>query len=52
MVRDLKTGEERYLADPRELGELVSRPVRDAVEAGRADESPHESPQKNPRSGG
>ncbi len=52
MVRDLKTGEERYLADPRELGELVSRPVRDAVEAGRADESPQESPQKNPRSGG
>jgi hypothetical protein len=45
MVRDLKTGEERYLSDPRELGELVSRPVLE----GRADELP---PKKNPRSGG
>ena len=46
MVRDLKTGEERYLSDPRELGELVSRPV---LEAGRGDEPPQK---KNPRSGG
>jgi hypothetical protein len=45
MVRDLKTGEERYLSDPRELGELVSRPVLE----GRADETPQK---KNPRSGG
>jgi hypothetical protein len=45
MVRDLKTGEERYLSDPRELGELVSRPVLE----GRADDPPQK---KNPRSGG
>ena len=29
-VRDLKTGEERYLSDPRELGELLSREMRGA----------------------
>jgi hypothetical protein len=27
-VRDLKTGEERYLSDPREIGELMLRQVR------------------------
>lgn len=30
-IRDLKTGEERYLSDPRELGELMR-------EAGKGDE--------------
>ena len=29
-VRDLKSGEERYVSDPRELGELVLRKLRDA----------------------
>jgi hypothetical protein len=29
-VRDLKTGEERYLSDPRELGKLALRKMRDA----------------------
>lgn len=27
-VRDLRTGEERYLSDPREVGELMLRQVR------------------------
>ncbi len=27
-VRDLRTGEERYLKDPREIGELVLRQLR------------------------
>jgi hypothetical protein len=27
-VRDLRTGEERYLSDPREIGELMLRQVR------------------------
>jgi hypothetical protein len=27
-VRDLRTGEERYLTDPREIGELVLRQLR------------------------
>lgn len=27
-VRDLRTGEERYLTDPREIGELMLRQVR------------------------
>lgn len=31
-VRDLKTGEERYLSDPRELGELLNREMREAAE--------------------
>lgn len=40
-VRDLKTGEERYLSDPREIGELMLRQVRAerkgaALPAGRA----------------
>ena len=30
-VRDLKTGEERYLNDPRELGEMVLRKMREAA---------------------
>ena len=29
-VRDLKTGEERYVSDPRELGELVLRRLRES----------------------
>ena len=29
-VRDLRTGEERYLSDPREIGELMLRQVRAA----------------------
>lgn len=29
-VRDLRTGEERYLTDPREIGELVLRQLRAA----------------------
>lgn len=28
-VRDLRTGEERYLSDPRELGELMLRKLRE-----------------------
>ena len=31
-IRDLKTGEERYLNDPRELGEMVLRKMRQARE--------------------
>lgn len=27
-VRDLRTGEERYLSDPREIGELMLRQAR------------------------
>ena len=27
-VRDLRTGEERYLSDPREIGELMLRQIR------------------------
>lgn len=29
-IRDLRTGEERYLNDPREIGELVLRQLRAA----------------------
>jgi hypothetical protein len=29
-IRDLKTGEERYLRDPRELVELVVKPMSEA----------------------
>ena len=32
-VRDLKTGKERYLSDPRELGEILTRELREAGEA-------------------
>jgi hypothetical protein len=32
-VRDLKTGEERYLGDPHELGELVLRKLRESRRA-------------------
>ena len=31
-VRDLKTGKERYLSDPRELGEMLTRELREAGE--------------------
>lgn len=44
-VRDLKTGEERYLSDPRELGEMVNREMRGVGEAA-------ENEQKNPGTGG
>jgi hypothetical protein len=30
-VRDLRTGEERYLGDPREIGELMLRKLREAA---------------------
>jgi hypothetical protein len=42
-VRDLRTGEERYLSDPRELGELILRKLR---EAGRTASRDHKSHQK------
>ncbi|HKI01253.1 MAG TPA: hypothetical protein VKK31_04685 [Thermoanaerobaculia bacterium] len=29
-IRDLRTGEERYLSDPREIGELMLRQLRAA----------------------
>lgn len=35
-VRDLKTGEERYLSDPRELGELVLRRLRETGRTSRS----------------
>lgn len=35
-VRDLRTGQERYLSDPRALGELILRQLR-AAEAGEAE---------------
>jgi hypothetical protein len=37
-VRDLRTGEERYLNDPRELGEMVLRKMREAARAGKRGE--------------
>jgi hypothetical protein len=40
-VRDLKTGEERYLSDPRELGEMVNREMKGM---GVAAEDEHENP--------
>lgn len=36
-VRDLRTGQERYLSDPRALGELMLRQLR-AAEAGEAED--------------
>jgi hypothetical protein len=39
-VRDLKTGEERYLSDPKDLGELVLRRLR---EAGRTSKNAHKN---------
>lgn len=33
-VRDLETGEERYVSDPRELGDLVNRRMREAEKTG------------------
>jgi hypothetical protein len=44
-VRDLKTGEERYLSDPRELGEMVNREMRGAGVAA-------EGEKENPGTGG
>jgi hypothetical protein len=38
-VRDLRTGEERYLSDPREIGELMLRQLRTARKAGRTEDS-------------
>lgn len=38
-VRDLRTGEERYLTDPREIGELVLRQLRAAHNAARNESS-------------
>jgi hypothetical protein len=35
-VRDLKTGEERYLSDPRQLGEMVLRKMREAAKAAKS----------------
>ncbi|MEO6192502.1 MAG: hypothetical protein ABIS20_05795 [Thermoanaerobaculia bacterium] len=35
-IRDLETGEERYVSDPQELGELVIRRMRTNGEAGTA----------------
>ena len=32
-VRDLKTGKERYLSHPRELGEMLTREMRKSGEA-------------------
>jgi hypothetical protein len=31
-VRDLKTGKERYVSDPRELGEILAQEMREAGE--------------------
>jgi hypothetical protein len=39
LVRDLRTGEERYLSDPREIGELMLRQLRTARNAGRTEGS-------------
>lgn len=44
-VRDLKTGEERYLSDPCQLGELLNREMRGAERAA-------EEGQENPGTGG
>jgi hypothetical protein len=44
-VRDLETGEQRYVSDPRELGDLVNRRMR---EAGKTEEPE----QENRRTGG
>jgi hypothetical protein len=44
-VRDLKTGEERYLSDPRQLGELLNREMRGVGMA-------TEDGQENPGTGG
>ena len=44
-VRDLRTGEERYLKDPREIGELVLRQLRAAYGAKSEPERERESGQ-------
>lgn len=49
LVRNLRTGEERYLSDPRELGEMVTRKLR---EAGRTAEGEPESRQEKWGTGG
>jgi hypothetical protein len=35
-VRNLKTGEERYLTDPREIGEILARKLREEAGAPKA----------------
>lgn len=40
-IRDLRTGEERYLTDPREIGELVLRQLQ-AASGNRNEESQEE----------
>jgi hypothetical protein len=35
-VRNLKTGEERYLSDPREIGEILARKLREEAGAPKA----------------
>ena len=37
-VRDLRTGEEKYLTDPREIGDLVLRQLRTACSSTRDEE--------------
>ena len=41
-VRDLRTGEERYLSDPRELGELILRRLREAGRTASRDQKSHQ----------
>lgn len=41
-VRDLRTGEERYLTDPREIGDLVLRQLRTASSSTRNEEGEEE----------
>lgn len=39
-IRDLETGEERYISDPHELGNLMTRRIPEGGGAGKWDEEP------------
>ena len=41
-IRDLETGEQRYISDPQELGNLMTRRIPEDGGTGKADEEPEQ----------